>query len=250
LITGRAENILPVKREIFIILLYFFCVMNVKTSASEHQQTPGSNRLSAVRERIIPHLKNILQQRNLELGSPVFIRIFKQTKELEVWVQSGRNFKLFKTYPICTFSGDLGPKLKTGDNQSPEGFYYVRPAQMNPVSQFHLSFNLGFPNKYDRSHGRTGSALMVHGNCVSIGCYAMTDKNIEEIYLLADAALRQGQPYFRVHIFPFRMTEENMRAHESSKWIAFWRNLKEGYDYFERNNMPPNVEVKNNRYIL
>lgn len=91
---------------------------------------------------------------------------------------------------------------------------------------------------------------MVHGNCVSIGCYAMTDKNIEEIYLLADAALRQGQPYFRVHIFPFRMTEENMRAHESSKWIAFWRNLKEGYDYFERNNMPPNVEVKNNRYIL
>jgi murein L,D-transpeptidase YafK len=122
---------------------------------------------------------------------------------------------------------------------------------MNPLSNYHLSFNLGYPNSYDRLHGRTGSALMVHGSCVSIGCYAMTDKGIEEIFTLADAALCNGQPFFRVHIFPFPMTEENMRKHVNSKWYEFWKNLKEGYDFFEEGgHNPPNVEVKNKQYVF
>lgn len=162
----------------------------------------------------------------------------------------GETFTLFKGYPICAWSGNLGPKEKEGDGQSPEGFYFVPPDAMNPNSQFHLSFNLGFPNAYDRAHGRTGSFLMVHGDCVSIGCYAMTDKAIEEIYVLAEAAHTGGQSYFRVHIFPFRMTDENMSAHDASPWIDYWRNLKAGYDAFEDTRIPPNVRVENKNYVF
>ena len=134
--------------------------------------------------------------------------------------------------------------------RGPEGFYFVTPGRLNPFSKFHLSFNLGYPNAYDRAHGRTGGALMVHGDCVSIGCYAMTDAGIEEIYALADAAFREGQPFFRVHVFPFRMTDENMARHEKSRWKDFWENLKEGYDFFERSGRPPNVEVRGGRYVF
>ena len=201
-------------------------------------------------ERVTPSLEKSLRERQLRLGAPIFIRIFKAEEELEVWFDDGEKFQRYRTYPICTYSGDLGPKLREGDYQSPEGFYFVTPGQMNPRSRFHLSFNLGYPNAYDRYHDRTGSALMVHGQCVSIGCYAMTDPVIEEIYTAADAALRQGQPFFRVHIFPFRMTTENMERHRRSRWYDFWENLKEGYDFFERSGRPPNVEVHQGRYVF
>jgi murein L,D-transpeptidase YafK len=180
----------------------------------------------------------------------VFMRIFKQPGELEVWVESDGRFRLFRTYRICYFSGKLGPKFRRGDNQSPEGIYAVLPRQLNPSSRFHLAFNLGYPNAYDRAHGRSGDALMVHGNCVSIGCYAMTDAAIEEIYALADAALRAGQPFFRVHVFPFHLTADNLARHQSSPWLAFWLNLKQGYDYFEVHRVPPSVSVRNRRYVL
>jgi murein L,D-transpeptidase YafK len=147
-------------------------------------------------------------------------------------------------------TSQLGPKQKKGDWQSPEGFYFVRGSQLNPFSQFHLAFNLGYPNRYDRAHGRTGSALMVHGDCVSAGCFAMTDEQIDEIYTLAEAALKNGQPYFKVHIFPFRMTAENMKKHRNSPWLAFWDNLKEGYDLFEKYHYPPETSVRNKRYVF
>ena len=176
--------------------------------------------------------------------------MFKESKELELWVQNEDRFVLFRTYPICRASGKLGPKQRIGDLQSPEGFYFVTPGQMNPASRFHLSFNLGYPNTYDRYYRRTGSALMVHGSCVSAGCYAMTNAGIEEIYAVADAALRNGQPFFRVHVFPFRMTVQSMGAHGDSDWRGFWENLKEGFDLFERTGRPPNVEIKNGRYVF
>lgn len=211
---------------------------------------PSSARSRAAIERVQPTLEAELGDRGLEFGAPIFIRVFKEPRILEVWVEAKNGFVLFRTYDICTYSGTLGPKLRTGDRQSPEGFYFVTPNRLNPVSRFHLSFNLGFPNAYDRAHGRTGSYLMIHGNCVSIGCYAMTDAAIEEIYALADAALRNGQPFFRVHIFPFEMTAVNLRARRSSRWAGFWRNLKEGYDWFERTRRPPNVDVENGRYVF
>jgi murein L,D-transpeptidase YafK len=147
-------------------------------------------------------------------------------------------------------SGGLGPKLRQGDRQAPEGFYYVAPANMNPNSRFHLSFNIGYPNAYDRALGRTGSAIMVHGSWFSTGCFAMTDIKIEEIYALADAALRNGQRFFRLHVFPFRMTTRNLQRHAGSEWAEFWENLKDGYDFFESTKVPPNVLVRGGKYVF
>ncbi len=212
---------------------------------------PSSDRSTHAYDNVTPALQNDLSAVGLSLGAAVFIRIYKQSELLEVWVEhESGSFKLFRTYPICYFSGHLGPKLKEGDNQSPEGFYFVKPGQLNPWSQFHLSFNLGYPNAYDRAHGRTGSALMVHGSCVSVGCYAMTDAKIEEIYSLMVAAFTAGQPFIRVHVFPFVMNEENLNGHKNSPWFDFWSNLKTGHDYFVTKNRPPNVEVVDGNYVF
>ena len=187
---------------------------------------------------------------NTVKGSPVFIRIFKEENELELWIKSEGKFEIYKTFTICNWSGTLGPKLQEGDGQSPEGFYFVGASQLNPNSRYHLSFNIGYPNAYDRSHGRTGSYIMVHGDCVSIGCYAMNDVQIEVIYRLAEAALENDQDFFRIHIFPFRMNSENMEEHKKNKWFDFWLNLKEGYDIFEKGHVPPNVQAQNGRYTF
>ncbi|MCL1961160.1 MAG: murein L,D-transpeptidase [Desulfovibrionaceae bacterium] len=210
-----------------------------------------SARSKAAIARVTPPLQRALAEKKLTLGAPVFIRIFKQTRELEVWVRAAdRRYVLFKTYPICAYSGGLGPKLKAGDWQAPEGFYRVAAAQMNPNSSYHLSFNLGYPNAYDRAWQRTGSALMVHGNCVSIGCYAMRDGGIEEIYALADAALRAGQPVFDVHVFPFRLTGEALASYKADRWHDFWQELKQGYDAFETTRVPPVIAVRNRHYVV
>ncbi|MEW6520815.1 MAG: murein L,D-transpeptidase family protein [Thermodesulfobacteriota bacterium] len=203
----------------------------------------------SVCQKVAPLLETELSELGVDLGNPIFIRIFKESRELELWVQQDEEYRLFKTYAICNLSGKLGPKLKEGDEQSPEGFYAVSERQLNPNSRYHLSFDIGYPNTYDKLRGRTGSALMIHGDCISVGCFAMTDSRIEEIYTLAQEALRNGQGFFRVHIFPFRMTEANMKKHKRSKWFSFWQNLKEGYDYFEQTKMPPQINVKGKRYV-
>ncbi len=195
-------------------------------------------------------LNKRLEDLHAAMGDPIYIRIFKEASLLEVWIRSGAEYKLLKNYFICAYSGALGPKEKEGDRQAPEGFYKVRRKHLNPNSKFHLSFNLGYPNTYDKAHKRTGSFLMVHGNCVSIGCYAMTDKKIEEIYALVESALKKGQKFVPVHIYPFKMTEENMADHSENKWIDFWMNLKEGYDYFETEKLPPRIEVKKGHYVI
>ena len=236
---GRGHNLLVGGVVWFVLLMSLQCA------------PPSSKRAEEVRGRVGPVLKQALAAKGLELGAAVFMRVFKESRELEVWVQhEDGKFRLFKSYAIAAFSGSLGPKLAEGDRQAPEGFYHVPAKMMHPTSSYHLAFNLGYPNAYDRAHGRTGSFLMVHGNRVSIGCYAMTDARIEEIYTLADAALRKGQTFFRVHCFPFRMTTERLGKLKEgeAKWGAFWANLKEGYDYFESNGVPPNVMVKGKRY--
>jgi murein L,D-transpeptidase YafK len=192
-----------------------------------------------------------LTGRGLARSSPVLMRIFKQEAELEVWKKdaSGR-YVLFKTYPICNYSGDLGPKVREGDRQSPEGFYTITMSQMNPQSNYYLAFNMGFPNAFDRSYGRSGSHLMVHGDCSSRGCYAMTDEAIAEVYALAREAMVAGQEAFQVQAYPFRMTPRNLARHRANPNMAFWRNLKEGYDHFEVTRQEPQVDVCNRQYVF
>ena len=193
----------------------------------------------------------LLAKSGMKQESPIFIRIFKEESQLEIWkAKDDGHYYHFKTYPICSWSGELGPKVKVGDKQAPEGFYTVTPGQMNPNSQFHLAFNIGFPNSYDKVNGRTGSAVMVHGDCRSAGCFAMTDALIEEIYALARESFRGGQTKFHVHAFPFRMTDENMKRHRDSKWYGFWKTLKQGYDDFELSRMPPSVAVCSRQYLV
>ena len=183
--------------------------------------------------------------------SPILIRSFKKESELEVWKQ-GRDsrYALLKTFPICRWSGQLGPKVREGDRQAPEGFYSVTPAQMNPNSSFYLSFDTGFPNAYDRAHGRSGSHLMVHGSCSSRGCFAMTDEAIAEVYAIGREAFSGGQRSFQFQSFPFRMTAENLAKYRGDQHMPFWLNLKEGSDYFEVTGEEPRIAVCGGRYVF
>jgi murein L,D-transpeptidase YafK len=198
----------------------------------------------------LEHLDERLAAAGVAMGVPVYLRIFKLEHELEIWVEKDDRFVHFATYPICLWSGRLGPKLKEGDRQAPEGFYTVDAEQLNPNSVMHRSFSLGFPNLYDQAHWRTGSFLMVHGGCASVGCYAVTHPVVDEIWRLVTAALENGQPRFAVHAFPFRMTESNLRLRRGSKWHSFWADLKTGYDLFEQSHIPPLVSVCNGRYVF
>lgn len=200
-----------------------------------------------------PDLANLparLAEQGVALGAPVFIRIFKREFELELWLKKEGRFQRFAVYPICRWSGRLGPKLMEGDSQAPEGFYTVDAKALNPASRWHRSFNLGYPNVFDRAHARTGSFVMVHGGCASVGCFAMTDAVVDEIWRLVTAALNGGQKRFQVQVYPFRMTEENLASRQSRPWAAFWGDLKRGYDAFEATRLPPRIGVCAGRYTV
>jgi len=193
----------------------------------------------------------LISEKNMDKQSPILVRVFKEESELEVWKQTrDGQYALLKIYPICKWSGDLGPKKKEGDRQAPEGFYAITPGLMNPNSNYYLAFNTGFPNAYDRSHGYTGSELMVHGDCSSRGCYAMTDEQIQEIYALARESFFGGQKAFQFDAFPFRMTALNMAKHRNNPNFAFWKMLKEGYDNFDATKQPPQVAVCEQHYLF
>jgi murein L,D-transpeptidase YafK len=207
--------------------------------------------LTAAEQPLSAETVALLGKKGMQPASPIYIRIFKEESELEVWKarEDGR-FYHFKTYPICNWSGALGPKIQQGDKQAPEGFYTIAPTQMKPDSQYHVAFNVGYPNAYDRANGRTGQSVMVHGACKSAGCYAMTDALVEEIYALAREAFRGGQPAFEVHAFPFRMTDEKLARFKGHKFYPFWATLKQGYDAFEVNRVPPGIAVCERRYVV
>ena len=203
---------------------------------------PGTPDLTALDRR--------LAQAGFTPAQPILIRIFKRDFELEIWKAKDGRFHHFATYPICRWSGTLGPKLRQGDRQSPEGFYAVGKGQLNPDSRWHRSFNLGFPNLYDRAHARTGTFLMVHGGCGSVGCYAMTNAVIDEIWQLVTSALDAGQRRFQVQAYPFRMTQENLAAKADDQLFPFWQSLKKGADLFEATGLPPRVRVCNSEYVF
>ena len=196
-------------------------------------------------------VKAEMSKKKMRPESPVLVRIFKQESELEVWkVDASGKYALFKTYPMCRWSGKLGPKTKSGDRQAPEGFYHVSAGMLNPNSQYYVSFNLGYPNRLESALGYTGEALMVHGACSSSGCYAMTDQGVGEIYAIVQKALEGGQERFQVQAYPFRMTTENMARHKGNPNMPFWRTLKEGYDAFAFTRKQPKVSVCSGRYVF
>jgi len=211
----------------------------------------SSDRAHAAEVRVQPNLTRRLQAIDSDWGKPVFVRIFKREKQLEVWAQTNAGpFALLDSWPICTYSGKLGPKLQQGDGQAPEGIYQVGRDQLNPYSQFHLSFNMGYPNAFDQAHRRTGSALMVHGSCVSIGCFAMGDAAIEEIYSLLAAALANGQRKVQVHALPFRFDVDWEQRIDGPHWLPFWQDLAVIDAAFERRHVPPAFAVRDKRYVL
>ncbi|HEF8774401.1 L,D-transpeptidase family protein [Providencia manganoxydans] len=188
---------------------------------------------------------------NSSSNSAIYIQIFKQEGVLELYqkLPNGK-FNLSKTYPICKFSGGLGPKKVEGDLKSPEGFYQITANQLNPNSRYYRSINLGFPNEYDRAQGYQGNYLMIHGDCVSVGCYAMTDKYMSEIYQAVEVAFRNGQSTIDVSIYPFKMTKENMLLHRNSSHYAFWQQLKPAYDYFQDTGKPAQISVTSGKYAV
>ncbi|MCU4178782.1 murein L,D-transpeptidase family protein [Bosea sp. BH3] len=193
----------------------------------------------------------LMSSQGMTKDQPILIRSYKKESELEVWKRKADGqYALLKTFPMCRWSGQLGPKVREGDRMAPEGFYAIAPQQMNPNSSYYVSFNMGYPNAYDRAHGRTGAHLMVHGACSSAGCYSMTDDQIGEIYALVREAQNAGQKAVQMQAFPFRMTPQNLAKHRLDPNIAFWKNLKEGSDYFEVTGSEPSVSVAGGRYVF
>ncbi|WP_074013256.1 peptidoglycan meso-diaminopimelic acid protein amidase [Candidatus Sodalis sp. SoCistrobi] len=184
------------------------------------------------------------------LGSPVFIQVFKEERILELYAKMGNAYHLVDSFQICKFSGGLGPKRREGDFMSPEGFYAIDTRNLNPNSHYYCAINIGFPNDYDRAQGYSGAKLMIHGDCRSIGCYAMTDSSIAEIYRYVEDALLNGQAQVKINIFPFRMTPANMQRHHYSANYKFWSQLAPGYAYFAEHHQPPAVSVANGQYVI
>jgi murein L,D-transpeptidase YafK len=213
-------------------------------------QTDGIDMAKALKP-LSPEMVSLLEKKRMAKDTPILVRLYKEESELEVWKKDNSGqYALLKTYPICRWSGELGPKIREGDRQAPEGFYTITPGQMNPKSAYYLSFNLGYPNAFDRAHGRTGAHLMVHGDCSSRGCYSMTDEQIAEIYALGREAFFGGQKSFQVQAYPFRMTALNLAKHRNSPHLSFWKMLKQGSDHFELARQEPKVDVCEKRYVF
>ena len=223
----------------------------------------GCNETLETVERDVSHVKNKvdyplaptilaeMDKKNMDRNAPIMIRILKEEGKLEVWkARRDNRFEVIASYDICAWSGKLGPKVKEGDRQAPEGFYNLSPGHMNPYSNYYLSINTGFPNRYDQANGRNGTNLMIHGACSSSGCYSMTDAQMLEIYAFARDAFKGGQKTIQLQALPFRMTAENMARHHKSENYEFWKMLKVGYDHFEVTKRPPEVNVCEKKYVF
>ncbi len=240
-------------RSIYMLILLLVCFQSSAQSFKDTQKK--ATRVKAAYNEKWEGLKTDLKKGGITESFDLFVRVFKKEEILEVWLRSkgGKEFKLFKTYEICASSGVLGPKRKQGDGQVPEGFYHI--AVFNPYSSYHLSLGVSYPNASDKiiGKGNLGGDIMIHGNCVTIGCMPLTDTFIKEVYILAVEANNGGQINIPVHIFPTKLTDQGLAslAHENEREIEFWKNLKLGYDLFEKNKQIPRVAVdKTGKYIF
>ncbi len=227
-------------KRLFFLLCVVFSLCSYAAAASRVSQ--------ATRNKVQRELPVF----GLAVGDNVLIRTFKKESRLELWMKArdATQYTLFRTYPICYYSGGLGPKLRQGDKVTPEGFYAINKKRLNPHSRFHLSMNIGYPNAYDRQHSRTGALIMIHGACDAIGCFAMSNMQIEEIYYLVEQALFSGQKNVEVHAFPFHLTEENLSSYRNHRWYNFWKELQRGYQLFNANKKPLQVQMKKGHYVF
>jgi murein L,D-transpeptidase YafK len=225
-------------------------VKDVAADRAERKRAAAEGKLPLPGTPDLARLEERLAAKGVAPDASILIRIFKAESELEVWTSRGGGaaYMLFATYPICYWSGTLGPKLKEGDRQAPEGFYTVTLPQTSHEGRWPQSLDIGYPNPFDQVHARSGSAILIHGGCASIGCFAMTNAVNIEVHKLTVRALDGGQAYVPVHVFPFRMTDENLARYETAEWRDFWRNLKEGFDLFGRSRRPPRISVCGGRY--
>lgn len=199
----------------------------------------------------------LLRERFQAKGLPypphaILLRAFKKEASLELWATPAADqpYVLVHDYRICTSSGVLGPKRRFGDEQVPEGFYELD--WFNPQSNFFLSMHINYPNASDRILGfrqNLGGDIFLHGNCASIGCIPITDDGIKEVYWLAVLVHSAGQQHLPIEIFPARLTDDGLRSlaathRNQSDLIAFWSNLKEGYDFFENGHRAPHVTTR------
>ena len=221
---------------------------DVAADRVERQRAAAAGALPLPGTPNVAELSDRLQEKGVTLSAPIMIRVLKSESELEVWKEKDGSFILFATYPICHWSGSVGPKMRNGDKQAPEGYYTVTRAQTRHIGRWPKSLNIGFPNILDQSQARTGDNILIHGGCSSVGCFAMTNPVMDEIHNLTTAAIDGGQEHVQVEVFPFRLTDENMKAHAGSPWENFWVNMKEGWDAFEQWRMPPIVSVCDGSY--
>jgi len=186
----------------------------------------------------------------------MLINAYKAEGKLEVWLKakSGKSYSLFRIYDFCAHSGTLGPKVVEGDGQTPEGFYYINV--FNPMSSFHLSLGVNYPNAVDLARTgkkrKTGGDIYIHGNCVTVGCIPLTDEKIKEVYVLAVEARNSGQDNIPVNIYPFKMTDANIKKYSAQfpAQLIFWKTLQLGYLAFEKNKTAVNVKEVKGEYIL
>lgn len=236
------------------LITFILCTLiffDIQTDSLRSKNTGESAIKNPTLAATVNNSKKNNQNKPPEAGDKIYLRLFKQEGILEMWYQHHhQQYQLYKTWKICTFSGGLGPKKAEGDGKSPEGFYSTQKNLLNPNSNYHLSFNIGYPNAYDRANGYTGSYIMIHGKCVSIGCYAMSDIGIEQIYSLVSQALDSGQQKIPIHIFPFKMNQANMKKHQYSKHYPFWLELKPAYDLFESQRRLPAIKVHKQHYLI
>ncbi len=226
------------------------CTQGLDSGAIRTTDNNGPDRAQVAVARHRQAVERMFARKGVDFSQPVMMRAIKDENVIELWAKDKRRstYKLVKKYDVCTYSGALGPKTRSGDLQTPEGFYEVRAHNMKPQSQFHMSFNLGFPNAHDRARGWSGSNLMVHGDCTSEGCFAMRDDPMEEIYTVATLNFEAGNGLFYFHSFPFRMSDTALAAHEGHQWYDFWASLQPGYEIFDRKRLVPLITAQAGRY--
>jgi murein L,D-transpeptidase YafK len=243
--SSRAQKTAPASKQKGL----FDFLFKSSTAPTQPDFTKSSGRLKTDRQ-----IAEMVAEKGFSLGAPMYIRILKKEKQLEVWMQktAGARYEKFKSYDIRYLHNDkLGPKIKQGDHTTPEGVYPILPQNVTTGTAYHMAIDFGYPNQFDRSHGRSGSLVRIHGIADgSAGCPVMTDGDIEEIYTIANAALKAGHTNGAIYVFPFEMSTSNMLAHAGHPSMKWWKNELLPIAMALEKHMPLNISMDKKRYTV